>query len=64
MIPDVIDIKPPTIEEFLSEFLKRPGAFITPAELIFIANMREAAKQGVGYGWMKQFIDLEWNSLS
>ena len=39
----------PTLEERQAEWLDQPGAFITDAERAFIADMRRAAANGVGY---------------
>jgi hypothetical protein len=44
-----------TIEEKLS------GRY-NPAEAQFILDMRCAAKRGVGYGFMQQVIEWEWQS--
>lgn len=54
--------KPRTLEEILEDWLKQPGTFITPHETKFIIDMRNAAKYGVGYGWMQQIIGWEWAS--
>jgi hypothetical protein len=51
-----------TLEDHLAAFLKMPGTFITHREQIFIRHMREAAAEGVGYGWMQQVIEWEWQS--
>jgi hypothetical protein len=51
-----------TLEERLDQFLKQPGTSITHEELGFIAHMRECASHGVGYGWMQQVIEWEWQS--
>lgn len=53
-----------TVEDKLTEWLKQPGAFITNSQIQFIEQMREAAKAGVGYGWMQQIIEWEWQSKS
>ncbi len=31
-----------------------------PAEEAFLHVVREAAKEGCGYGWMQQLIECEW----
>lgn len=49
------------IEQRLDEWLKQPGTFVTPAELQFVRDMRKAAEHGVGYGWMQQVIQWEWD---
>lgn len=51
-----------TLEERLDEWLKQPGTFVTRAERDFIMEMRAAAANGVGYGWMQQVIEWEWQS--
>lgn len=51
-----------SVEENLATWLKQPGAFVTPAEQAFISDMRKAAAAGVGYGWMQQVIEWEWQS--
>lgn len=50
-----------TIEQFLEKWSAQPGnPRLSIADHAFIANMRHAASQGVGYGFMKQMIDIEW----
>lgn len=44
----------------LKEWLKLPGARLLPREIEFIARMRESAATGVGYGFMQQVIEWEW----
>lgn len=44
----------------LQQWLTRPGTVITPAEIAFIHAMRASAAEGVGYGWMQQVIEWEW----
>jgi hypothetical protein len=34
----------------------------TPAESRFLTCIREAASHGVGYGWMQQVIEVEWQA--
>ena len=52
-----------TVEDKLREWLdSAPGAFVTTPEIDFIRDMRSAAKGGVGYGFMQQVIEWEWNS--
>jgi hypothetical protein len=51
-----------TLEERLDVWLKQPGTFVTEAERAFIADMRKAAAAGVGYGWMQQIAEWEWQS--
>lgn len=50
-----------SVEERLELWLQQPNTFVTEAERNFIRDMRTAAAQGVGYGWMKQVIDWEWD---
>jgi hypothetical protein len=52
--------KPKTVEEILAIWEKQPGARVSNAERQFIRDMRKAADNRVGYGWMKQVIDWEW----
>ena len=52
-----------TVEQILAIWERQPGARVSTAERVFIEDMREAAKDGVGYGWMKQVIDWEWAAL-
>jgi len=54
----------PTLEERQAEWLKQPGAFVTRAEREFIESMRQFADRGVGYGWMQQHIEWEWEAKS
>jgi len=49
-----------SVESKLADHIMRPRAFVTNAELQFIKDMREAARRGVGYGWMQQIIEWEW----
>jgi hypothetical protein len=51
-----------SIEQKLAKWLEQPGTFVTPAERQFIADMRKARDNGVGYGWMQQIIEWEWQS--
>lgn len=50
-----------SVEQILADWEKQPGARVTIAERAFIQDMREAFAAGVGYGWMKQVIDWEWD---
>lgn len=52
-----------TVEQKLAEWLKQPGTVVTPAERAFIRMMRDAARDGVGYGWMQQIIEWEWQAV-
>lgn len=51
-----------TVEQKLDDWLQQPGAFVTQDERQFIADMRKARSAGVGYGWMQQIIEWEWQS--
>jgi hypothetical protein len=51
-----------TLEEHMAEWLKQPGTLVTPAEKRCIEAMRDAARDGVGYGWMQQVIEWEWQT--
>lgn len=51
-----------TVESRLQEWSKQPGAVVVPAERQFIADMRKAAAAGVGYGWMQQIVEWEWQA--
>lgn len=51
-----------TLEEKLGEWLKQRGTSIVCPEREFIKLMRKAAAEGVGYGWMQQIIEWEWQS--
>jgi hypothetical protein len=51
------------LEERLAEWLKQPGTALSAAELQFITDMRKAARKGVGYGWMQQVIEWEWQEV-
>jgi hypothetical protein len=52
-----------SVESKLELWARQPGARVTQAEWQFIADMRHAAANGVGYGWMQQIIEWEWQSL-
>lgn len=51
-----------TVEQRLADFLIQPGARVSNSELRFIADMRVAAREGVGYGFMQQVIEWEWQN--
>lgn len=52
-----------TIETKLAAWAAQPGAGRTSsAEWEFIADMRRARDHGVGYGWMQQVIEWEWQA--
>ena len=53
-------VKRKTIEELLAIWSQQPGAVVSDAERAFIRDMRWAAQHRVGYGWMQQVIDWEW----
>lgn len=52
-----------SVEEKIAEWLKQPGTFVTAAEREFIERMRDSAAKGVGYGWMRQVIQWEWEHV-
>lgn len=56
--------KPKTVEQILEIWSKQPGAVVSSAEREFITYMRLCASRGVGYGWMKQIIDWEWQATN
>lgn len=50
-----------TVEERLAVWAAQgPSCRITDAEIAFIAAMRTARLNRVGYGWMRQVIGWEW----
>jgi hypothetical protein len=49
--------------EFIDEWERQTGMRATPAERRFIEAMREARMGGVGYGWMRQVIGVEWKHV-
>ena len=51
-----------TVEERFAEWEKQPGAKVSQAERNFIDDLRHYAAQGVGYGWMQQVIEWEWQA--
>lgn len=51
-----------SIEDKLAMWLSQPGTHVTGPERQFIELMREAASHGVGYGWMQQVIEWEWQA--
>lgn len=51
-----------TVEEKLELWAKQPGAYVSPTEREFIVQMRSFAAAGIGYGWMQQIIEWEWQS--
>jgi hypothetical protein len=52
-----------SIEKNLAVHAKQPGARSpTGAERQFIEDLRKAALCGVGYGWMQQVIEWEWQA--
>jgi len=53
---------PRTLEQRIDEWLKQPGTFVTEHERRFILDMRSAAMNHVGYGWMQQITEWEWQS--
>jgi hypothetical protein len=52
-----------TVEGYLVEWMtNNPGVRVAPAELQFISAMRQTRAGGIGFGWMMQIIELEWNA--
>ena len=51
-----------TLEARMARWLEQPGTFVTGPERQFIEDMRKAAASDVGYGWMQQIIEWEWQS--
>lgn len=52
-----------TIESRLAEWAAQPGAGgVTAAEREFVDALRKAAAAGVGYGFMQQVIEWEWQA--
>jgi hypothetical protein len=54
-------VKARPLEERIEEWSKQPGAFMSRAEWKFISDMRRAASDGVGYGFMQQMCQWEWD---
>lgn len=53
----------PTVEERLAEWqAQSPACRTTGPEWQFIRMVRDAASKGVGYGWMQQVIEWEWQA--
>lgn len=52
-----------SLEDKLAKWAQQPGAVVTAPERQFIEDMRKAARAGVGYGWMQQIIEWEWQSV-
>lgn len=53
----------PTVEEHLAAWAKQVDTcVIRPEEWAFVAGMRHAFRRGVGFGWMQQIIEIEWNA--
>lgn len=53
---------PRTVEQRLDEWAAQPGAVVSKPERDFISAMRWFASLGVGYGWMQQVIEWEWQT--
>jgi hypothetical protein len=52
-----------SIEKRLDEWASQmPGLRVAPPQTQFIADMRKAASAGVGYGWMQQVTEWEWQA--
>jgi hypothetical protein len=53
----------PTVEEHLAAWAAQsPTCVVTSAERQFIADMRKAWSNDVGFGWMQSIIEVEWNA--
>lgn len=52
-----------TAEDRLAKWSEFSGMSVPQPESEFIADMRKAARAGVGYGWMQQIIEWEWQSV-
>lgn len=50
--------------EFLRIHRRDPICRVTQEEKEFILAMRDASRKGVGYGWMQQIIEWEWQDKS
>lgn len=50
-----------SVEQILDIWAKQPGAIVSHAERQFIVDMRKAFAARVGYGWMRQVIQWEWD---
>jgi len=59
-----MDRREMTLEDKINQWLQQPGTAVSSAEFEFIRNMRRAATAGVGYGWMQQIIEWEWNGTT
>lgn len=59
---DTVSTPRKTVDDILNEWMKQPGAVVTPQERQFIEDMRKHAANGVGYGWMQQVIEWEWQA--
>ena len=44
----------------LQQWMQQPGARLLPGELEFLEQVRRFAAMGVGYGFMQQIIEWEW----
>lgn len=52
-----------SIESKLAEWQAQgPECVVSQEERQFIADMRKASAAGVGYGWMQQVIEWEWQA--
>lgn len=47
----------------LIEGLQQPGPVLTPAELVFLNDIRRAAANGVSYEFMQQLTEWEWQEM-
>lgn len=51
-----------SLEIKLARWSDLSGCLNSEAEVDFIQAMRKAAAAGVGYGWMQQVIEWEWQA--
>ena len=49
-----------TAEQRLREWAKQPETAVSPAEWQFLAAVQQYAGRGVGFGFMAQVIEWEW----
>lgn len=57
--------KPLTVEQHLAAlWVQSPDTnCVSPEEWVFIRDMRNAARLGVGFGFMQQVIEWEWQAF-
>jgi len=53
-----------TVEEYLQKWMSQHPSFqVTPEELQFVEAVRKAKAGEVGYGWMQDIIEVEWQHV-